>query len=121
MSIQPRPTVPSVVPSENHRAAADRAIRLAHEHGAVEVLEFFAELPADCQPLVFALMARSAASRPSLRAPDAPPPWWTASELREANRLWARGHREPWIVKGHRIYQAQARRGRYAELKVAGR
>lgn len=116
---QGEPAAP-VVPDETHRAAADRAIRLAHDHGPVEAAAFFADLPVAAQPLVFGLLARSAASRPSLRPPGTPHPWWTAGELREAHRLWALGHRQPWIIQGHRIYSSHARRVRRAELRVAG-
>lgn len=108
-----------ITPTAAHRAAADRAARLAHEHGAVEVAAFFATLPSTAQPVVFALMARAAARRGPLETtpPDVPSPWWTAAELREAHRLWALGHREKWIDQGNRIYRSHLRRGRIADLE----
>lgn len=117
--------VPTIAPSAQHRVAADRAIRLAHEHGAVEVADFFTRLRPVDQPIVFALMARSVVAPVPHQHAGAPAydvdksPWWTAAELRDAHRLWAQGHRAPWIEQGHRLYKAQHKRGQRAALKVA--
>lgn len=106
----------SLVPTEADRAAADRAIRLAHEHGHLEVMTFYAEIPEAHRPIVFALMARhgikGGVHRPT--PADTPSPWWTAAELREAHRLFGIGYRAPWIVAGHRAYQTQNARARRA-------
>lgn len=109
MSASPQPQ-PHYRATAAHRIAAERAIRLAHEHGTVEAMQFFTELHPDTQPVVFALMARSAASRPGLEAPAGAAPWWSMAELRNAHRLFAAGHREKWIEQGHRLYIAQQRR-----------
>lgn len=121
----PRPALPSQV----HRVACDRAIRLAHHQGVTEVLAFYDEMTPGERRITFALLARLAGRRHIEALPgDEDSPWWTPAELRLAHSLWNGGHRSAWINAGHKLYirdQARvardARRGRPAQAEVGGR
>lgn len=102
----PNPTeAPQVIPTIVHRAACDRAVRLAFHQGAVEVLAFYDEMTPGERRVTFALLARLAGRRHLDELPaDETSPWWTPAELRLAHAMWQRGHRSKWIDTGHRLY-----------------
>lgn len=94
-----------VLPTPVHRAAADRAARLATHNGAVEVLAFYDSMTPGERRIAFALLARLA-GRHHIKPLDneADSPWWTPAELRLAHSLWVGGHRSEWINTGHKLY-----------------
>lgn len=104
-----RPPMPGIdLPTQATRVAADRAARLAAEHGAHEAVAFYDMLTVSERRLVFALLARQAGPTPAEQAPDSP--WWTADEVRQAHALWNAGHRSEWIVVGQRLYTRDHKR-----------
>ena len=104
------PTPASPIPNQRHRLACDRALRLAHHQGAVEVLAFYDQLTPGERRIAFALLARLAGRRhlEPLGALEESP-WWTTAELRLAHSLWVHGHRSEWIDAGHRLYMRDLR------------
>lgn len=111
---------PCALPTQSHRIAADRAMRLAAHAGPGEALELYDELSAGERRIVFAMLARAAGRRtlPPLPA-DRDAPWWTSRELEAAEAAVVAGARAPWLMVGARIFRAQTRRTARATRTLA--
>lgn len=102
---------PSIIPTQTHRIAADRAIRLATQSSIDEALAFYDDMTPGERRVVFSVIARIAGGRTlAPLTPEETSPWWTRGEMTQAHKLFMGGNRSAWVRTGHELYRkAQAR------------